>query len=133
MKSQKFQITTNKRVQFVDITHFVQQTVEKSGIKSGICVVYTPHTTSAITINENADRDVLRDLEFSLKRVCAKQTEYLHREGNSDSHFSSSLFGCSQTLIVEDARLLLGTWQSVFFCEFDGSRTRTVIVKTIEG
>lgn len=115
----------------VDITQQVQQAVGQRGIKSGICVVYCPHTTAAITINENADPDVPRDIGMALGKIAPRSWDYRHSEGNSDSHIQTSLVGPSMTLIVDEGRLLLGTWQGVFFCEFDGPRERTFYVKTI--
>jgi len=127
-------LKTNGRNQFIDITRQVESIVLQSGVKSGICVVYAPHTTAAITINENADPTVRKDIISSLdKLVPWREPFYEHAEGNSAAHIKSSLIGCSQTIIVQNGKLLLGTWQGIYFCEFDGPRTRRVLVKVIEG
>ncbi len=126
-----FSITTNTREELIDITSRVASAVSDSGIADGICVIYTPHTTAAITINENADPTVPRDVIKGLSRVSLEQVDYAHLEGNSPAHIKSSLVGCSETVIIEHGRLVLGTWQGVFFCEFDGPRSRKVVVKVI--
>ena len=105
--------------------------MRESGVKSGLCIVYVPHTTAAVTINENADPDVQRDIMDQLARVVPQQGGYHHMEGNSDAHIKASMIGFSATLLVEDGAIVLGTWQGVFFCEFDGSRSRHVYVKVI--
>lgn len=107
--------------------------ISESGVQEGIMVVYCPHTTGAITINENADPDVKTDLKLGLNATFPNKEEYVHMEGNSDGHMKSSVVGASETLIISDGSLIVGTWQSVYFCEFDGPRTRTVHVKLIEG
>ena len=116
---------------FYDITLQVNDAVKKSGVVSGICVVYTPHTTSAITVNENADPDVKHDLLKGLSECYPELSAYRHMEGNSTAHLKSSCVGCSETLIVENGRLLLGMWQDVYFCEFDGPRSRHFYVKVV--
>jgi secondary thiamine-phosphate synthase enzyme len=116
---------------FVDITATVRRAVADAGVTSGICVVFCAHTTGAITINENADPTVLDDLLYSLSKISPDRPEFRHLEGNSAAHVKSSLVGASETLLVEDGRLVLGTWQSVFFCEFDGPRTRRFFIKVI--
>ncbi len=126
-----FSITTNTREELIDITSRVAHAVSDSGIADGICVIYTPHTTAAITINENADPTVPRDIVKGLSRVGLEQVDFAHLEGNSPAHIKSSLVGCSETVIIEHGRLVLGTWQGVFFCEFDGPRSRKVVVKVI--
>lgn len=125
----RLEVRTGSRTEFVDITSQVRQAVRASGAKSGICVVYCPHTTGAITVNENADPDVTRDLAIAFGRIAPHKGDYRHSEGNSDSHILSSLVGASETLIINDGDLLLGTWQGIYFCEFDGPRNRTFYVK----
>jgi len=122
-------IKTTKHDEFLDITPRINRIVKDSGIKEGICIAFCPHTTAAITINENADPDVIKDILTSLDKKIPWEDEYRHSEGNSAAHIKSSLVGCSESMIIEEGKLLLGTWQSVFFCEFDGPRTRKVIVK----
>ena len=116
-----------------DITSLVRDAVRESGVRDGLCVVFTPHTTAAITINENADPDVVRDLNMELGKIIPWEDGYHHIEGNSAAHLKSSLVGASEHIIIEDGRLLLGTWQGIYFCEYDGPRSRKVIVKIIEG
>ncbi len=125
-----FSVKTNRREELVDITSQVREIVSSSSVKSGICVVYTKHTTSGITINENADPDVKSDIIMGLKDI-VKDLDYRHSEGNSDAHIKSSLMGSSVTVIIEEGSLVLGTWQGICFCEFDGPRERTVSVKVI--
>ena len=115
----------------VDITVAVARLVRESGVAEGICQVYSPHTTAGITINENADPDVAHDMERALDRLVPQDTAYRHAEGNSDSHIKSTLVGVSQSVIVENGELLLGRWQGIYFCEFDGPRQREVHVKVI--
>ena len=127
-----FTLNTSKRTEFVEITAEVRSTVRASGLRTGTCVVYCPHTTAAITIQENADPDVVRDMLLWLNHHIPKDVPgFKHAEGNSDWHIKSSLIGASATIIVENGDLVLGTWQGVYFCEFDGPRTRTVQVQTI--
>jgi secondary thiamine-phosphate synthase enzyme len=127
-----FTVNTSKRNEFVEITAEVRRAVRASGLKSGAVVVYCPHTTAAVTVQENADPDVVHDMLLWLNNHVPKDVPgFRHAEGNSDSHLKSSLIGTSVTIIVEDGDLVLGTWQGVYFCEFDGPRTRTVQVQTI--
>jgi secondary thiamine-phosphate synthase enzyme len=127
-----FEVQTRRRTEFVEITASVRQAVRDAGLKSGACVVYCPHTTAAITIQENADPDVVHDMLLWLNEHIPKEVPgFRHAEGNSDSHIKSSLVGSSATVIVENGDLILGTWQGIYFCEFDGPRTRTVMVQTI--
>ena len=127
-------LKTTGRTQFVDITRQVEGVVLQSGVKNGICVIYVPHTTAAVTINENADPTVKKDIKTMLDKLIPwREPFYEHAEGNSAAHIKSSLIGCSETVVIQDGRLLLGTWQGIFFCEFDGPRTRKVYVKVIEG
>jgi len=129
MKS--FSISTGARDAMLDITGQVRRAVEESGISEGLCLVYCPHTTAGITINENADPDVPRDLLAALDRAVPWQAGYRHAEGNSAAHVKSSLVGCAAQVIVSGGRLVLGTWQSVFFCEFDGPRRRSFHVEVV--
>ena len=122
-------VTSRAAEEFIDITAVVQGIVSRSTIAEGICVVYTPHTTAAVTINENADPDVCRDILGHLAKVVPADKAFRHVEGNSDAHIQASLVGSSVTVLVEDGRLVLGTWQSVFFCEFDGPRSRQMHIK----
>lgn len=116
-----------------DITSMVNDAVQTVKTDNGICVVYTPHTTAAITINENADPDVKTDFMLGLNKAFPDTAEFKHIEGNSHAHIKSSVVGCSQTVIIDKRRLLLGTWQGIYFCEFDGPRTRKFYVKIIKG
>jgi len=122
-------LQTHSRVEMIDITAAVQKAVGEEKIEEGICLVYTPHTTAAVTINENADPDVPRDIISALEKIVPQSANYKHAEGNSPAHVKSSLFGASEMVIIENSRLVLGKWQSIFFCEFDGPRTRKFIVK----
>jgi secondary thiamine-phosphate synthase enzyme len=131
MAMTEFRVQTHERTELLDITEAVARAVREAGITDGLCLVYCPHTTAAITINENADPDVARDLRFELDKVIPFDDGYHHGEGNSAAHIKSSLIGCSETLIIEGGRPVLGTWQGIYFCEFDGPRTRRVIVKTL--
>jgi secondary thiamine-phosphate synthase enzyme len=114
---------------FYNITQSVKDAVRKSGIKNGICTVYCPHTTAGITINEGADPDVVRDLLFALNKTYPDRAEFRHCEGNSAAHLKSSVMGCSASIIVDEGHLVLGTWQAVYFTEFDGPRTRKFYVQ----
>lgn len=125
-------VQSHDRFEMIDITAAVQKAVQEKKIESGIGVVYTPHTTAAVTINENADPDVPRDILAALDRAVPLSAGYRHVEGNSAAHVKSSLVGASEMVIVENSRLVLGTWQSIFFCEFDGPRTRKVMIKFIK-
>ncbi|MBC7321118.1 YjbQ family protein [bacterium] len=125
-------IRSSTKEQFIDITGLVQGVIDKMGIKDGLCVVYVPHTTAGITINENADPDVIGDIEGHLDKLVPGSGDYRHIEGNSPAHIKSSLVGHSVTIPIESGKLLLGRWQGIFFCEFDGPRARQVIVKLIK-
>ena len=116
---------------FIDITQFAREAVEKSDIADGIVTIYCPHTTAGVTINENADPDVMTDMILGLNKAFPDRTEFLHAEGNSAAHLKTTATGSSVTVIIDKSRLLLGTWQSIFFCEFDGPRTRKFFVKVI--
>lgn len=125
-------VSTTRRTEFVEITAEVRRVVKEAGLKSGICVVYCPHTTAGLTIQENADPDVVRDMLLWLNEQIPKEVPgFRHAEGNSDSHIKSSLIGTSVTVLVESGELVFGTWQGIYFCEFDGPRKRTVMVQTI--
>jgi secondary thiamine-phosphate synthase enzyme len=128
-----FTIETSARFEMIDITGRVAALVRESGIKQGICHAFVPHTTAAVTINENADPDVPRDILTALDHIVPPSKSYRHAEGNSAAHIKASLFGASQTLLIDDGTLVLGTWQSLFFCEFDGPRTRKVLIKLTGG
>ena len=129
---QTIKLSTKSRDQFIDMTSEVQKIVNDSGIENGMCIVYCPHTTAAITINENADPSVKSDLKQILNQMIPWENNYEHSEGNSAAHAKSSLFGCSETIIIKDSNLILGTWQGIFFCEFDGPRQRQAIIDLIE-
>ena len=124
-------VRTSSRVELVDITDLVQEVVSKSGIKSGLCCVYVPHTTAGITINENADPSVRKDIIKELNKIIPFEDNYSHLEGNAAAHIKASLVGFSQNIFFEEKRLILGTWQGIYFCEFDGPRSRRVYVKVI--
>ena len=126
-----FTIDSHQRVELIDITAEVRAAIRSSGIAEGLAVVYTPHTTAAVTINENADPDVARDLITALNQLVPFDNRYRHVEGNSAAHVKSSLVGVSEMLIVQGGTPLLGTWQGVYFCEFDGPRRRQVHVRVI--
>jgi len=123
-----FKVKTSRHCELVDITGDVRRAVGELGLSDGVIIVYVPHTTAAVTINESADPDVARDIEDKLSELVPRSTAYRHAEGNSDGHVKSSLVGCSELILVEGGELVLGTWQGIFFCEFDGPRNRTVLV-----
>ena len=129
----EFIVRTNKKQEMVDITQRVADLVKQSRVSDGICLVYVPHATAAVAINENADPNVRRDLLDRLEQVAPSDGTYLHTEGNSHAHIKSSLVGSSVVVFVEAGQLVLGTWQSVFLCEFDGPRTRNVMVRVSAG
>jgi secondary thiamine-phosphate synthase enzyme len=131
--TQTFSVKSSKQTELIDITRPVQDAVQKAGVKEGFCVIFTPHTTAAVTINEKADPSVPRDILMELNKIVPFEDRYQHSEGNSSAHIKSSLVGCSQTLFIDSGNLLLGTWQGIFFCEFDGPRNRQVYVKVVKG
>lgn len=133
MLSFEFQIKTLKRNEIIDITSQVENIVENSKVRDGIAIVYVPHTTAGVTINENADPSVKRDFLTKMNHMIPEVDDYEHFEGKSDSHVKTILTNPSQTFIVENGRLKLGTWQGIYFCEYDGPRTRKVWVKLLEG
>lgn len=128
-----FEVKSGPGCSMIDITGQVQNIVSESGVRNGICVIFIPHTTAGITINENADPDVVRDFLMEIGKIVPLSDGYRHFEGNSAAHIKASMMGFSQTVIIEDGRLLLGTWQGIYFTEFDGPRSRKVHVKIIEG
>ncbi len=127
---QEFRVRTGSRTQLIDITGKVCDAAEKEGIEDGLCVVFCPHTTAAITIQENADPDVVADLLKELSQIVPFEDGYRHTEGNSAAHIKSSIVGCSEVLVIEGGQPVLGTWQGIYFCEFDGPRSRRVLVKS---
>ncbi len=130
----EFSVRTQHHAQFIEITDEVQRIVTASGIRDGICTVFVPHTTAGITINENADPDVVRDLLYALdKAVPWRDPNYRHGEGNTAAHVKSSIMGHSVQVLVRNGQLQFGTWQGIFFCEFDGPRTRKVWVRCDQG
>ena len=129
----RFKLPTSKRAQIIDITETVKNCVKDSKIDEGIAIVYSPHTTAGITINEGADPDVRTDINSALERIVPRDWNFLHAEGNSDSHIKTSMMNPGQTLIISEGKLVLGTWQAIYFCEFDGPRSRTFYVKVING
>jgi secondary thiamine-phosphate synthase enzyme len=126
---QTLEVKTTRRTEWVNITSDVNRCVTASGVASGICHLYVPHTTAGITINEGDDPDVARDMEATFDRLVPRDAGYQHYEGNSDSHIKASLVGGSQMVLIESGRLCLGRWQSIFLCEFDGPRNREVQIK----
>jgi len=129
----RLDIRTSRRVEFQAITAKIKQIALESSVKNGLCVIYVPHTTAGVTINENADPDVAADIEATLGQLIPADGAYKHMEGNSDAHLKASLMGSSATVIVENGELQLGQWQGIFFCEFDGPRSRSLYAKLIEG
>lgn len=129
---EKISVRSAEREEFIDITHEVARIVEKSGVRDGICVVYVPHTTAGLTINENADPSVCSDILHTLARLVPRDDPaHRHAEGNSDSHVKAALVGFSHTIPISESALTLGTWQGIFFCEFDGPRNRSALVRII--
>ncbi len=126
-------VRTNHRTELLDLTSQVQEVVRKSGIDEGICHLFVPHTTAAVTINENADPSVKADILMVLNKIISDREPYRHQEGNSPAHVKASVIGPHLTVLVSKGRLVLGTWQGVFFCEFDGPRSRRLHVKVVQG
>jgi len=132
MKTTSFDVRTHTRSEMIDVTSQVESAISKSGVRDGAAVVYVPHTTAGVTINENADPDVVHDILAALDAAVPwRQSFYQHTEGNSAAHVKSSIVGCSTTIPISGGRMTLGTWQAVFFCEFDGPRTRRVVVTVL--
>ena len=126
-------VKTQSRIHMVDITSMIQKEVSRGNVADGICIVYVPHTTAGVTINEGADPAVCRDITDKLNDLVPPNAGYRHMEGNADSHIKASLMGSSVTVLLENGRLVLGTWQKIFFCEFDGPRSRKAYIKVVEG
>ena len=128
-----FTVKSKSRTQLIDITSEIQKAVRSSGISEGLCMLYVPHTTAAITINESADPSVATDIMMVLDEVIPWKADYRHLEGNSPAHIKSTLVGASEVIAIESGSLVLGTWQGIFFCEFDGPRTRSVHMRLLKG
>ena len=128
---QSIAISSRRREELIDITSQVQEVVRGSGFKSGLCVLYSPHTTAAVTVNEGADPSVAHDMVAGLRKLIPQSWGFSHAEGNSDAHIKTSLVGPSLTLLVEKDQVVLGTWQRIFFCEFDGPRSRKLFIKVM--
>jgi secondary thiamine-phosphate synthase enzyme len=129
---QTFEVRTSSQTELIEITRSVQEAVKKTGVEDGVCIIFIPHTTAAVTINENADPSVVQDIVMELNKIVPFKDQYRHTEGNSPAHIKSSLVGCSEIVFVESGKLVLGTWQGIFFCEFDGPRNRKVHVKVMK-
>ena len=125
------QIETHARIEFKDITALIQKVIAESGVHSGVCYVFAPHTTAAILVQENDDPALQKDLANFLEQLAPRAKEYHHNDGNCDSHLKAAVIGCSKTLLIENRRLVLGRWQGVFYCEFDGPRRRELRVKVV--
>jgi secondary thiamine-phosphate synthase enzyme len=130
---QSLEVVSNQPVEMIDVTAAVRRTLRESGVRDGLLVLFVPHTTAAVTINENADPDVVADLVMELNKIVPFADGYRHAEGNSAAHLKSTLVGASETLLVSDGELVLGTWQGIYFCEFDGPRRRTLHLKILPG
>jgi secondary thiamine-phosphate synthase enzyme len=131
-KTTVIRVRSGKRVEIIDVTAQVARAVADSGVRDGICFLQSLHTTAALTINESSDPDVRRDMERQLAAIAPRDPAYLHAEGNSDAHIKTSLVGPSLAVIVSDGKPLLGTWQAIYFCEFDGPRERSLAFKCLE-
>ena len=129
---EKLAIKTGSRIELIDITDKIQTVITKSRVKDGVCFIFTPHTTAGLTINENADPSVRRDILNTLNKLIPFGGTYSHTEGNADSHIKSSLLGSSLTIFIEDNQLCLGTWQGIYFCESDGPRSREIWIKVVK-
>jgi len=129
----EIQVASHRQVEMIDISAKVEQAVRQTGITDGLVTLFVPHTTAAVTINENADPDVVRDMTMEINKIIPFNDDYRHMEGNSAAHIKSTLVGASETLILENGRLCLGTWQGIYFCEFDGPRQRRLLIKVIPG
>ena len=131
MKTIKLDIRTTAHTQMQDITYLIQNAVMESGVRDGICMIFIPHTTAAVTINENADPDVVRDFTMEINKIVPWEDGYWHMEGNLAAHLKASMIGFSEQVIIAGGQLVLGTWQGIYFCEFDGPRQRTVYLKLL--
>ena len=129
MKTIRLDIRTGSHAEMINITSMVQKAVTENGTADGLCTVFVPHTTAAVTINENADPDVVRDMMTELEKIVPWEDGYRHYEGNSAAHLKASLMGFSEQIIIEGGRLCLGTWQGIYFCEYDGPRNRKLLIK----
>ncbi|MCS7227709.1 MAG: secondary thiamine-phosphate synthase enzyme YjbQ [Endomicrobia bacterium] len=127
----EFSLQTSTRIEFIDITSELNKYVRESKINNGVCYIFIPHTTSALTINENADSNVVKDIINKINKLIPQRDLYSHLEGNSDAHIKTSLFTTSLSIFVENNKLKLGTWQGIYFCEFDGPRLRNVWIKIL--
>lgn len=132
MKTYRLQVDTYHKEEIIDVTAQIKEQLVESNIKSGYIILYVPHTTAAVTVNENTDPDVKSDMVLGLREAFPHRDDYKHYEGNTDAHIKSSVIGVSETILVEDGELVLGTWQGILFCEFDGPRSRKLLVKIIE-
>ncbi len=131
--TQSWQLQTRARVEFQDITGELERRIAASGVRDGFCIVFTPHTTGGILVNENDDPGLQKDLTAFLARLAPADAEYHHNDGNCDAHLKAAVIGCSKTLLIENGRLVLGRWQGVFFCEFDGPRRRDLRLRIVAG
>ena len=129
---QQLTVKTHDRTEMIDVTNQVEEAIRGEGLQDGICMLYVPHTTAGVTINESADPSVRRDILMVLNQMVPWNADYKHMEGNSPAHVKSSLIGASQLVAVEKGRMVLGTWQGIFFCEFDGPRTRKLMLKLVD-
>ena len=129
---QQLTVKTHDRTEMIDVTNQVEEAIRAEGLQDGICMLYVPHTTAGVTINESADPSVRRDILMVLNQMVPWNADYKHMEGNSPAHVKSSLIGASQLVAVEKGRMVLGTWQGIFFCEFDGPRTRKLMLKLVD-
>jgi len=125
-------VSSNSRTELINLDSRIQALINENQIDDGVCLVFVPHTTAGVTINENADPDVVKDLTTELNKIIPFQDNYLHAEGNSAAHIKSTLVGASETVFIQNGRLKLGTWQSIFFCEFDGPRSRKVWIQILK-
>lgn len=126
-------IKTFQRIDFIDITFEIEKKIKESDISEGLCCLFVPHTTAGITINENADPSVRNDIKLKINSLIPYKESYTHNEGNSDAHIKSTLFGQSLSVIINNGRLVLGSWQGIYFCEFDGPRNRNIYIKILAG
>jgi secondary thiamine-phosphate synthase enzyme len=131
--TENFRVQSKKRIEYIDITQKVKARIKESGVKEGLCFLFVPHTTAGITINEHADPSVAIDIQDHLKTVVPHHSQYKHTEGNADAHIKSTLTGVATLCAIENGNPVLGTWQGIFFCEYDGPRTRSVHMKILEG